>query len=101
MHGFDKEGHLVYYNVFGAFKDMELHQNYYGDEEKRVKFFRWRIQFLEKSIKNLISVLMAFAQLLRSMVSRILLDMLKRELRQATNQVVAILQDDYLELVAK
>ncbi|KAF4398931.1 hypothetical protein G4B88_023525 [Cannabis sativa] len=51
-HGVDKEGHAVCYNVFGEFQNMELYQNTFSDEEKRTKFIKWRIQFLEKSIKK-------------------------------------------------
>ncbi|XP_050238681.1 patellin-3-like [Mercurialis annua] len=101
MHGFDKEGHPVCYNVFGAFQDKELYQNCFSDEEKRVKFLRWRIQFLEKSIRNLdfspngICTIVQVNDLKNSPGPA------KRELRQATNQALAILQDNYPEFVAK
>ncbi|GMN65569.1 hypothetical protein TIFTF001_034637 [Ficus carica] len=51
-HGVDKKGHQVCYNVFGEFSSKELYQNTFGDEEKRSKFIKWRIQFLEKSIRK-------------------------------------------------
>ncbi|KDP27341.1 hypothetical protein JCGZ_20273 [Jatropha curcas] len=101
MHGFDKEGHPVCYNVFGAFQDKELYQNCFADEEKRVKFLRWRIQFLEKSIRKLdfspngICTIVQVNDLKNSPGPG------KRELRQATNQAVALLQDNYPEFVAK
>ncbi|OAY58675.1 patellin-3 [Manihot esculenta] len=101
MHGFDKEGHPVCYNVFGAFQDKELYQNSFADEEKRVKFLRWRIQFLEKSIRKLdfspngICTIVQVNDLKNSPGPA------KRELRQATNQAVALLQDNYPEFVAK
>ncbi|GAU25439.1 hypothetical protein TSUD_70920 [Trifolium subterraneum] len=53
MHGFDKEGHPVCYNIYGEFQNKELYKKCFSDEEKRQNFLRWRIQFLEKSIRNL------------------------------------------------
>lgn len=53
MDGFDKEGHPVCYNVYGEFNSKELYLNTFSDEEKRQRFLRWRIQFLEKSIRKL------------------------------------------------
>lgn len=101
MHGFDKEGHPVCYNVYGAFQDKELYQNCFADEEKRVKFLRWRIQFLEKSISKLdfspsgICTIVQVNDLKNSPGPG------KRELRQATNQALNLLQDNYPEFVAK
>ncbi|KAJ9145937.1 hypothetical protein P3X46_028264 [Hevea brasiliensis] len=101
MHGFDKEGHPVCYNVFGAFQDKELYQNCFANEEKRVKFLQWRIQFLERSIRKLdfspngICTIVQVNDLKNSPGPA------KRELRQATNQAVALLQDNYPEFVAK
>ncbi|XP_065880475.1 patellin-3-like [Euphorbia lathyris] len=101
MHGVDKEGHPVCYNVFGAFQNKELYQNCFSDEEKRVKFLRWRIQFLEKSIRKLdfspngICTIVQVNDLKNSPGPA------KRELRQATNQAVGLLQDNYPEFVAR
>ncbi|KAL0360027.1 UNVERIFIED_CONTAM: Patellin-3 [Sesamum radiatum] len=53
MHGQDKDGHPVCYNVYGEFQNKELYAKTFGDEEKRMKFLRWRIQFLERSIRKL------------------------------------------------
>ncbi|KAJ8770009.1 hypothetical protein K2173_009092 [Erythroxylum novogranatense] len=101
MHGFDKENHPVCYNVYGAFQDKELYQNCFGDEEKRVKFLRWRIQFLERSIRRLdfnpggISTIVQVNDLKNSP------GLGKKELRQVTNQALNLLQDNYPEFVAK
>ncbi|KAB2048798.1 hypothetical protein ES319_A13G134300v1 [Gossypium barbadense] len=101
MHGFDKEGHPVCYNVYGEFQNKELYQNTFADEEKRSKFLRWRIQFLEKSIRKLdfspngISTIVQVNDLKNSPGPG------KRELRQATNQALHLLQDNYPEFVAK
>lgn len=100
MHGFDKEGHPVCYNVFGEFQNKELYQNTFADDEKRTKFLRWRIQLLEKSIRKLdfspsgICTLVQVNDLKN-------FSGLKRELRLATNQALQLLQDNYPEFVAK
>ncbi|KAE8682232.1 Patellin-4 [Hibiscus syriacus] len=101
MHGFDKEGHPVCYNVYGVFQNKEMYQNTFADEEKRAKFLRWRIQFLEKSIRKLdftpngINTIVQVNDLKNSPGPA------KKELRQATNQALNLLQDNYPEFVAK
>ncbi|XP_020973917.1 patellin-3 [Arachis ipaensis] len=99
--GVDKEGHPVCYNVFGEFENKELYQKTFSDEEKRQKFIRWRIQLLEKSVRKLdfsprgISTIVQVNDLKNSP------GLSKRELRQATNQALQLLQDNYPEFVAK
>ncbi|KAF8558171.1 CRAL/TRIO domain-containing protein [Imleria badia] len=44
VHGKDKEGHPVTYNLYGANKDLAA---VFGDVQR---FLRWRIAFMEKSI---------------------------------------------------
>ncbi|GAB4855337.1 Patellin-3 [Ancistrocladus abbreviatus] len=101
MHGFSKEGHPVCYNVYGAFQDKGLYGKAFSDEEKREKFLRWRIQFLEKSIRKLdfrpggISTIVQVNDLKNSPGPG------KWELRQATKQALQLLQDNYPEFVAK
>lgn len=101
MHGLDKEGHPVCYNVYGEFENKELYQKTFADEEKRMKFLRWRIQFLEKSIRKLdfspggISTIFQVSDLKNSPGPA------KRELRIATKQALHLLQDNYPEFVAK
>ncbi|XP_021733323.1 patellin-3-like [Chenopodium quinoa] len=101
MHGFSKEGHPVCYNVYGAFQNKELYQKTFSDEEKRQKFLKWRIQFLEKSIRKLnfshggISTMVQVNDLKNSPGPG------KWELRQATKQALQLLQDNYPEFVAK
>ncbi|KAL1362654.1 hypothetical protein HN51_010877 [Arachis hypogaea] len=100
--GVDKEGHPVCYNVFGEFENKELYQKTFSDEEKRQKFIRWRIQLLEKSVRKLdfsprgISTIVQVNDLKNSPGQ-----LSKRELRQATNQALQLLQDNYPEFVAK
>ncbi|KAG8383931.1 hypothetical protein BUALT_Bualt04G0065300 [Buddleja alternifolia] len=103
MHGYSKEGHPVCYNVYGEFKNKELYQKMFSDEEKRMKFLKWRILFLEKSIRKLLDFSPAAG------VSTIVhVNDLKNspgpnrwELRQATNQALHLFQDNYPEFVAK
>ncbi|KEH29319.1 patellin-like protein [Medicago truncatula] len=100
--GTDKEGHPVYYNVFGEFEDKDLYQKTFSDEEKRTKFVRWWIQSLEKSVRKLdfapsgISTLVQINDLKNSPG---LLG--KKELRQSIKQTLQLLQDNYPEFVAK
>ncbi|KAI4336503.1 hypothetical protein L6164_015024 [Bauhinia variegata] len=101
MHGFDKEGHPVCYNIYGEFQNKELYKKTFSDEEKRQKFLRWRIQFLEKSIRKLdftpggICTIVQVNDLKNSPGPG------KWELRQATKQALQLLQDNYPEFVAK
>ncbi|XP_057468638.1 patellin-3-like [Actinidia eriantha] len=101
MHGFDKEGHPVCYNVYGEFQNKELYQKTFVDEEKRMNFLRWRNQFLERSIRKLdfrpggVSTIFQVSDLKNSPGPG------KRELRIATRQALQLLQDNYPEVVAK
>ncbi|KAL0332580.1 UNVERIFIED_CONTAM: Patellin-3 [Sesamum calycinum] len=99
MHGHSREGHPVCYNVYGEFQNKQLYQKMFSDEEKRQKFLRWRIQFLEKSIRKLdfspagISTIVQVNDLKNSPGPN------RWELRQATNQALQLLQDNYPELL--
>lgn len=101
MHGYDREGHPVCYNVFGEFQNKELYQKTFLDEEKRTKFLRWRVQFLERSIRKLdfrpggICTIFQVNDLKNSPGPA------KKELRIATKQALQLLQDNYPEFVAK
>ncbi|KAL4289954.1 hypothetical protein GQ457_14G002480 [Hibiscus cannabinus] len=101
MHGSDKQGHPVCYNVFGEFQNKELYQKTFSDEDKRQNFLRWRIQFLENSIRKLdfspggICTIVQINDLKNSP------GLTKWELRQATKQALQLLQDNYPEFVAR
>ncbi|XP_071711002.1 patellin-3-like [Rutidosis leptorrhynchoides] len=101
MHGYDKEGHPVCYNVYGEFQNKELYHKTFSDEEKRTRFLKWRIQFLERSIRKLdfrpggINTIFQVSDLKNSPGPG------KRELRLATKQALQLLQDNYPEFVAK
>ncbi|KAG5406246.1 hypothetical protein IGI04_012365 [Brassica rapa subsp. trilocularis] len=53
MRGYDKEGHPVCYNAYGVFKEREMYERVFGDEEKLNRFLRWRVQVLERGVKLL------------------------------------------------
>nr|GMD20434.1 patellin-3-like [Ipomoea batatas] len=101
MHGHSKDGHPVCYNVYGHFQNKDLYTKTFSDEEKRQRFLRWRIQFLEKSIRKLdftpggISSIVQVNDLKNSPGPA------KWELRQATKQALHLLQDNYPEFLAK
>ncbi|KAL5718120.1 Patellin-3 [Ranunculus cassubicifolius] len=101
MSGFDKEAHPVCYNVYGEFQNKELYHKIFADEGKGNKFLRWRIQFLEKSIEKLDFSPGAICTIVQVNDLKNSPGPLKKELRQATNQALSILQDNYPEFVAK
>lgn len=98
MHGYDREGHPVCYNAYGLFRDKDMYERIFGDEEKLQKFLRWRVQVLERGIK-----LLHFKPGgVNSMIQVTdLKDMPKRELRVASNHILSLFQDNYPELVAR
>ncbi|XP_074304787.1 patellin-3-like [Silene latifolia] len=100
-HGFDKEGRIVCYNVFGEFQNKELYQNTFADAEKRKKFLKWLIQFLEKIIRDL-----DFNP--KGINSIVLVNDLKnspgygkRDVSKIIDKFLVILQDNYPEFVAR
>ncbi|KAJ6755629.1 PATELLIN-1 [Salix purpurea] len=98
MHGYDREGHPVCYNAYGVFKDKEMYERVFGDEEKLKKFLRWRVQVLERGI-NLLHFKPGGVNSIIQVTD--LKDMPKRELRVASNQILSLFQDNYPEMVAR
>ncbi|KAK3032872.1 hypothetical protein RJ639_037049 [Escallonia herrerae] len=98
MQGYDREGHPVCYNAYGVFKDKEMYERIFGDDEKLKKFLRWRVQVLEKGIK-----LLHFKPGGINSIIQVtdLKDMPKRELRVASNRILSLFQDNYPEMVAR
>ncbi|XP_019459766.1 PREDICTED: patellin-6-like [Lupinus angustifolius] len=98
MQGYDREGHPVCYNAYGVFREKEMYEKIFGDEEKLKKFLRWRVQVLERGIKLLhfkpggVNALIQVTDLK---------DMPKRELRVASNHILSLFQDNYPEMVAR
>ncbi|KAG2593301.1 hypothetical protein PVAP13_5NG110356 [Panicum virgatum] len=99
--GVDREGHPVCYNVYGEFQDKDLYEKAFGDEEKRERFLKWRIQLLECGILSKLD----FAP--SGICSMVQVTDLKNsppmlgKHRAVTRQAVALLQDNYPEFIAK
>ncbi|KAJ0088539.1 hypothetical protein Patl1_31459 [Pistacia atlantica] len=98
MQGYDKEGHPVCYNAYGVFRDKDMYERIFGDEEKLKKFLRWRVQVLERGI-NLLHFKPGGINSIIQVTD--LKDMPKRELRVASNQILSLFQDNYPEMVAR
>ncbi|KAG8374459.1 hypothetical protein BUALT_Bualt11G0134400 [Buddleja alternifolia] len=98
MHGCDREGHPVCYNAYGVFKDKEMYDRFFGDDDKLKNFLRWRVQVLERGIK-----LLQFKPGGINSIIQVtdLKDMPKRELRVASNHILSLFQDNYPEMVAR
>uniref|UniRef100_A0A0D9WGU9 CRAL-TRIO domain-containing protein n=1 Tax=Leersia perrieri TaxID=77586 RepID=A0A0D9WGU9_9ORYZ len=99
--GADREGHPVCYNVYGEFQDKELYEKVFGDEEKREKFLKWRIQLLERGILEQLdfspSGICSMVQVTDLKNSPPMLG----KHRTVTRQALALLQDNYPEFIAK
>ena len=96
MYGYDRDGHPVCYNDYGVFKDKNMYERVFGDEEKLQKFLKWRIQVLERGIK-----LLHFKPGGVNSIIQVtdLKDMPKRELRVASNHILSLFQDNYPDMV--
>ncbi|ESQ38651.1 hypothetical protein EUTSA_v10028522mg [Eutrema salsugineum] len=101
MQGHDKENHPVCYNAYGEFQSKDLYQKTFSDEEKRERFLRWRIQFLEKSIRKLDFVAVGVSTICQVNDLKNSPGPGKTELRLATKQALHLLQDNYPEFVSK
>uniref|UniRef100_M4C8Z7 CRAL-TRIO domain-containing protein n=2 Tax=Brassica campestris TaxID=3711 RepID=M4C8Z7_BRACM len=101
MQGQDRENHPVCYNVYGEFQDKDLYQKTFSDEEKRDRFLRWRIQFLEKSIRKLDFVAGGVSTICQVNDLKNSPGPGKTELRVATKQALNLLQDNYPEFISK
>jgi len=99
--GADRESHPVCYNVYGEFQDKELYEKAFGDEEKRERFLKWRIQLLERGIREQLdfspSGICSMVQVTDLKNSPPMLG----KHRAVTRQALALLQDNYPEFVAK
>ncbi|GJS30425.1 patellin-6 [Tanacetum coccineum] len=98
MNGYDKEGHPVCYNAYGVFKDKEMYEKIFGDNDKLKRFLRWRVQVLERGIKMLHFKPGGINSIIQVTDLK---DMPKRELRVASNHILSLFQDNYPEMVAR
>ncbi|XP_078182103.1 patellin-3-like [Carex rostrata] len=98
--GTDRENHPVCYNVYGEFQNKDLYEKAFGDEEKRQRFLKWRIQYLEKGIMNQLDFKPD------GVCSMVQVTDLKNspslgKHRQVTKQALTLFQDNYPEFIAK
>ncbi|KAL9225622.1 hypothetical protein vseg_001524 [Gypsophila vaccaria] len=101
MSGTDRENHPVCYNIFGVFSDHKLYQNVFGSEAQRETFLRWRIQLMESSLQKLDFRPTGSSSILQVYDLRNCPGPFKTEIRIDTFKAIALLQDNYPELVAK
>lgn len=99
--GADREGHPVCYNVYSEFQDKELYEKAFGDDDKRERFLRWRIQLLERGIREQLdfssSGVCSMVQVTDLKNSPPMLG----KHRAVTRQALSLLQDNYPEFIAK
>ncbi len=102
MQGKDKDGHPVCYNIWGAFHDNpDLFEKMLGNDSKmKNKFLRWRVQLLEKGIKELKFTPAGTSAILQVNDLKNI-PLLKKEMRDAVRVVIDLLKDNYPELVVK
>ncbi|XP_020095735.1 patellin-5-like [Ananas comosus] len=98
--GADREGHPVCYNVYGEFQSKDLYDKAFGDDDKRDRFLKWRIQYLERGIRSQLDFSPA------GVCSMVQVTDLKNsprlgKHRQVTRQALTLLQDNYPEFIAK
>uniref|UniRef100_A0ACD5VXE2 Uncharacterized protein n=1 Tax=Avena sativa TaxID=4498 RepID=A0ACD5VXE2_AVESA len=99
--GADRESHPVCYNVYGEFQDKDLYEKAFGDEEKRERFLKWRIQLLERGILSQLDFAPSgICSMVQVTDLRNSPPMLGKH-RAVTRQAVALLQDNYPEFIAK
>jgi hypothetical protein len=102
MQGKDRDGHPVCYNIWGAFHDNpDLFEKMLGNESKmKNNFLRWRVQLLEKGIKELEFTPGGTSAILQVNDLKNI-PLLKKEMRDAVHGVINLLKDNYPELVVK
>ncbi|KAG6387504.1 hypothetical protein SASPL_152696 [Salvia splendens] len=101
MKGLDRQGHPVCYNVYGVFADEEIYNRTFGNEGGRDRFLRWRLQLLEKEILKLDFSPGGISTLLQVNDLKDMPGPSRRDLRHATRDAVAVLQDNYPEFVSR
>lgn len=102
MQGKDRDGHPVCYNIWGAFHDNpDLFEKMLGNDSKmKNNFLRWRVQLLEKGIKELEFTPEGTRAILQVNDLKNI-PLLKKEMRDAVRYVIDLLKDNYPELMVK
>ncbi|CAN1136765.1 PATL3 [Linum perenne] len=96
----DKQGHPLYYTVYGAFNDKALRTKVLGTEESREKFLRLKIQCLEKSIKQL-SFKSGEANSIVQITDLKNFPVPVKELSSITKKIVTLFQTNYPGIINK
>ena len=78
-----------------------MYHKTFSDKENRQKYLKWRIQFLERSIRKLDFGPSGICTIVQVNDSKSPPGLGKRGLGQATKQALQLLQDNYTEFVAK
>ena len=79
----------------------KLYQNTFSTEEKCHKFLKWRIQFLEKSIRKLDFSPIGISSIVQVNDFKNSFGIGRRELWHATKLTIQLFQDNYPEFLAK
>ncbi|KAA8543372.1 hypothetical protein F0562_021133 [Nyssa sinensis] len=96
--GTDKDGHPLYYNLYGAFKDRELYKKTFGTEEKREEFLRWRVQTMEKCIQKLSFKPNVAHSVIQITDMKNMPGSAMKELRLSSKKTLMLFQENYPEL---
>ena len=97
----DREGRPLCYSAYGAFRDKEVYKRAFGSEEKCDDFLRWRIQYMEKGIKELefknggVDSILQISDFKNSPWP------LMKELRSVSKKAMVLFQENYPELIHK
>ncbi|KAG9445664.1 hypothetical protein H6P81_011792 [Aristolochia fimbriata] len=100
----DKEGRPICYNMFGMyFKDKGRDQMHkaFGTVEKRDAFLRWRIQCMEKGIRQLSFKKGGPASIIQIIDLNNSTAHAMKELRHATRKAVLLLQENYPDVILR
>ncbi|KAI0510190.1 hypothetical protein KFK09_010790 [Dendrobium nobile] len=102
MDGFDREGHPVCYNVYGSLRKGGLYDEAFGSREKQERFLRWRVQFMERGIQELLSFKLGKASAMVQVIDlKDLFGSSMKELRSTIEKMIKIFQDNYPEFIFK
>jgi len=86
--------------VYGEFQNKDLYEKAFGDEEKRQRFLKWRIQYLEKGIMNQLDFKPGGVSSMVQVTDLKNSPSLGKH-RQVTKQALTLFQDNYPEFIAK
>lgn len=101
MSGVDREGHPVCFNVYGIFADDDLYNRTFGTPASRDKFLRWRLRLMEKEIQKLDFSPGGVSSMLQINDLKDTPGFSRKDIRLATKQAVALLENNYPEFVAR